>query len=115
VGRLFHLTQASAWEGARTTGRYEVSTRGISLAEQGFIHCSLPHQVAAVAEALFADLDDLVLLVIDDERLDVAVRYESATAGGERFPHIYGPVPITAVTDVIELTRRPDGTLNLPD
>ena len=39
-------------------------------------------------------LDDVVLLTIDERRLDAEVKVD----GG--YPHIYGPLPIDAVTDV---------------
>ncbi|MEU9199049.1 DUF952 domain-containing protein [Streptomyces sp. NPDC048332] len=104
---LLHLTERPLWEAARGTGTYEMSTRGRTLHEEGFIHCSLPHQLAGVAELLYgagsgagAGDQDLVVLVIDTGRLHVPVRYESLRPGGEEFPHIYGPVPVEAVVEV---------------
>src|SRR5262249_6713665 len=55
---ILHITTRSAWEAARTAGRYEPP----SFAQDGFIHFSDPHQVGAVAQALYAGVDDLVLL-----------------------------------------------------
>ncbi len=40
---LLHLAEAPLWEAARGTGTYEMSTRGRTLQEEGFIHLSLPH------------------------------------------------------------------------
>ncbi|MGW1092315.1 DUF952 domain-containing protein [Streptomyces sp. NPDC002596] len=105
---LLHLTEGPLWEAARGIGTYEMSTRGRTLHEEGFIHCSLPHQLPGVAEMLYgagapADAEtpaDLVVLVIDPARLSVPVRYESFAPGGEEFPHIYGPVPMDAVVEV---------------
>lgn len=107
MAELLHLTERPLWEAARGTGTYEMSTRGRTLHEEGFIHCSLPHQLAGVAELLYgagsragAGDQDLVVLVIDTERLPAPVRYESLRPGGEEFPHIYGPVPVEAVVGV---------------
>lgn len=107
MAELLHLTERPLWEAARGTGTYAMSTRGRTLHEEGFIHCSLPHQLAGVAELLYgagsgagAGDQDLVVLVIDTERLPVPVRYESLRPGGEEFPHIYGPVPAEAVVEV---------------
>ena len=100
---LVHLTERSLWEAALVTGTYEMSTRGRTLQQEGFIHCSLRHQVPSVARFLYGAYDgpdDLVLLVIDPERLTAPVRFEAATPGGEEFPHVYGPIPVTAVVDV---------------
>jgi uncharacterized protein (DUF952 family) len=114
MAELFHIAERAAWEDAQAAGSYRVSTLGVTLAEQGYIHCSLRPQVRGVADAFFAGVDDLVLLVIDSDRLTVPVRYEAPTPGAELYPHIYGPLPVAAVTDVIALTRDPDGTLALP-
>ncbi|MET8952297.1 DUF952 domain-containing protein [Streptomyces sp. NPDC004393] len=100
---LLHLTERSLWEAACTTGSYEMSTRGVTLQEEGFIHCSLRHQVPRVAGWVYGEYeapDELVLLVIDPERLTAPVRYEALKPGGEEFPHVYGPIPVSAVVDV---------------
>jgi uncharacterized protein (DUF952 family) len=110
---LLHITERHGWEQAARDGEYRMSTRGVSLAAEGFIHCSLPHQLRAVAEAVYGDADDLVVLVIDSERLPSPVRYEG-NDGGERYPHIYGPVPAGAVTEVIAVSRDAAGRLILP-
>ncbi|SCK22545.1 DUF952 domain-containing protein [Streptomyces sp. WMMB 322] len=116
MAELLHITERSSWEAARAAGTYEMSTRGRTLEEVGFIHCSLRHQLPQVAEMLYSDTDPsaLVVLVIDSERLTAPVRFEppepalpnaggedgeGARGGGaaEEFPHIYGPLPVPAV------------------
>lgn len=113
MAELLHLTEGPLWEAARGIGTYEMSTRGRTLQEEGFIHCSLPHQLPAVAEMLYgagsragAGDQDLVVLVIDTERLTAPVRYEPGAPGGEEFPHIYGPVPVDAVVEVRPWQRK---------
>jgi uncharacterized protein (DUF952 family) len=115
VTELLHITQRSDWLAAAAAGEYAMSTRGVTLAEQGFIHCSLRHQLRGVAEAVYGDADDLVVLVIDSERLQAPVRYEAPEPGAEAYPHIYGPLPAGAVTDVIPVSRQADGRLILPE
>jgi uncharacterized protein (DUF952 family) len=99
---LLHITERTAWDAARLSGAYEMSTRGRTLRDEGFIHCSLPHQLRDVAEALYSDVpsENLVVLLIDSERLTAPVRYEVPEPGAEEFPHIYGPVPLDAVVRV---------------
>ncbi|MFJ5207882.1 DUF952 domain-containing protein [Streptomyces nigra] len=100
---ILHLTERSLWEAARERGAYEISTRGRTLQEEGFIHCSTRAQLPKVAAFLYGTYDgpdDLVVLVVDPERLDVPLRYEAAEPGGEEFPHVYGPLPVGAVVDV---------------
>ncbi|GAA0941916.1 DUF952 domain-containing protein [Virgisporangium aurantiacum] len=105
---LFHLTEAATWEAARAAGEYRQSTRGVTLEQQGFIHCSLRHQVRPVAETFYADADDLVLLTVDLDKLTAPVRFESD------FPHIYGPIPVDAVVNVVPVTRDDTGRMVLP-
>ena len=97
---IVHLTERSLWEEARARGTYEISTRGRTLQEEGFIHCSTREQLPATAARFYADVPDLVLLVIDPARLDVPLKYEAPEPGAEEFPHVYGPIPVDAVVDV---------------
>jgi uncharacterized protein (DUF952 family) len=100
---LLHLTERPLWDAARASGVFETSTRGRTLQEEGFIHCSLRRQLPAVAATVYgsyAGPDELVVLVVDAERLEVPVRFEAMESGGEEFPHIYGPIPVEAVVDV---------------
>jgi len=114
---LLHITERAVWEDAASTGAYQMSTRGVSLAHQGFIHCSLPHQLREVAEAIYADAGDLVVLVIEPSKLTSPVKYEAGDGapGGEQYPHIYGPLPVAAVTAVIPVTRDAAGQMLLPE
>ncbi len=100
---VLHIAERADWEAARDAGRpYAISTRGRTLAEVGFVHASRDEEQAeTVRRAFYADLDDLVLLVVDTEGLDV--RYEPV--GDAVFPHIYGPIPLDAVIEVRELSR----------
>ncbi len=113
VTEILHITERATWDAAAQAAEYRMSTRGVSLEQEGFIHCSLPHQLRAVAEAVYADTGDLVVLVIDTARLPCPVRYEGAE-GGEQYPHVYGPVPTSSVTRVIPVGRDGRGRLILP-
>lgn len=96
---LFHLALAADWHDAESDGHYRVSTRGRTLAEEGFIHASFAHQVDGVARRFYADVEEpLVLLTIDLARVDVEVRLEVPPGADEAFPHLYGPLPVDAVS-----------------
>ncbi|MFE6943165.1 DUF952 domain-containing protein [Streptomyces chartreusis] len=102
---ILHITERSLWEAARERGTYEMSTRGRTLKEEGFIHCSTRAQLPSVAAFLYGSYDgpdDLVVLVVDPARLEAPLRYEAPKPGGEEFPHVYGPIPVTAVVEVEE-------------
>jgi uncharacterized protein (DUF952 family) len=100
---ILHLTRRSDWKAAIEVGSYELSTRGGTLQQVGFIHASTPSQLPAVAELVFRDVsDDLVVLVMDDARLRSAgadVRFEDG-GNGQLYPHIYGPIDPRWVTAV---------------
>ena len=81
---------------------------------EGFIHCSDAHQVVWVANQRFRDRQDLVLLEIDPARLTVEVRYENLEGGEQLFPHVYGPIPVVAVVQVMPFRPGADGTFSGP-
>ena len=111
---IYHAAIPDDWERARLDGEYRVSTRGVGLEEQGFIHWSYEHQVADVANRFYRDVDELVLLRIDPTRLDRNVIDEAPADGGdELFPHVYGPIPVGAVVSVTVWRRGGDGRYSL--
>lgn len=74
--------------------------------QEGFIHCSLPSQVVETANRHARGRQDLVLLIIDPEKVNAPIRYENTTGGIEKFPHIYGKLNLDAVMGAFEF--RPD-------
>jgi uncharacterized protein (DUF952 family) len=88
------------WARFQDAGTSEQSTRDLSLAEEGFIHCSYAEQLDGTIGRFYGDLDEVVVLTLDPDLLEAEVRVE----GG--FPHVYGPLPIAAVVDV---THRSPG------
>ena len=97
---LFHIALPEDWSAARSAGTYTTSTRGVSLAEEGYIHCSFAEQVAATAQRFYGDVAQVVLLEIDPEQLTSPVVVEDLVGSGEAFPHIYGPIDLAAVVAV---------------
>ena len=96
---VFHLAEADTWGEALRTGTYTQSTLGLTLEQQGFVHCSSADQVAGVLGRFYASYDrDLVLLTLDPSRLASPLVWEVGNpATGEEFPHLYGPVTPDAV------------------
>jgi uncharacterized protein (DUF952 family) len=105
VPTIFHITTAGAWAHARASGRYAAD----SLPTEGFIHCSDAHQVVWVANLRFQGRRDLVLLHIDEARLDAEVRRENLEGGAWLFPHVYGAIPADAVRLVTPFLPSADG------
>ena len=96
---LFHLALAADWQQAQESGTYQVSTRGLSLAQVGFIHASRAEQLAATYARFYSDVADVLQLTIDPRQIAVPMRADPVP-NGETFPHLYGPLPVHAVTDV---------------
>jgi len=108
MATIFHLALASDWAAAQDAGAYTTSTRGRTLAEEGFIHCSRGDQWPTVRELFYADAaEPLLLLQIDTDRLDVPVVDEPGAPGAtETFPHIYGPIALDAVVKAMPVPAR---------
>ena len=112
---IWHIALQDDWRDAQVSGSYLVSTRGMTLEEVGYIHCSKPEQIEGVAQRFYADVSELLLLEIDPGRVESEIVEEPPAPGvSELFPHIYGPLPITAVRSVRQWTRGETGWV-LPD
>ena len=96
---LYKIMSRKEWESAQAQGIYRGS--GVDL-KDGFIHLSAPHQVRATAQKHFTGLADLVLLAVKAEDLGQNLKWE-ASRDGDLFPHIYGPLQLSAVGEVISL------------
>ena len=102
MARIYHIASATDWSEARRLGQYTTSTRGRTLAEEGFIHASRADQWEGVRERFYADAtESLVLLEIDTDLIHVPVLEEAAPGTDETFPHVYGPLDVDAVVQVV--------------
>lgn len=94
---IYHIATVADWKAAQETGAYEHPT----LKAEGYIHCSLEHQVAGVLERYFAGRTDLVKLVIDTDKLKSRYVFDWSQSNTDTYPHIYGPINLDAVIDQI--------------
>ena len=90
---LYHLVPGAELAERCRRGVY----RAPSLDDDGFIHLSTKEQVAGVADRLYGDVDDLLVLTIDGDRLD-DVRWEDLYGHGD-FPHQYGAIPLDTIVE----------------
>jgi uncharacterized protein (DUF952 family) len=105
---LFHITTHSAWKLALDAGHYVPA----AFATDGFIHLSDERQWFRTARRFYHGQRDLVLLVIDEKRLEAEVRREPAD--GELFPHLYGRLNLDAVVSVYDLPLDAKGDVLAP-
>jgi uncharacterized protein (DUF952 family) len=102
---IFHIATGRDWACATSSGTYTTE----SLHRHGVISCSSAAQHAAAANHLFAGRIDLILLLIDTDRLESEVRFERADAHGQPVPRVYGPVNLDAVFEATPYRPGADG------
>lgn len=106
---IFKIVDADEWAAAERAGEFigsEVDRR------DGFIHFSTAAQVRETAARHFAGRQQLLLVAVDTHDLDL--RWEPSR-GGALFPHLYAPMPLTAVRWTAPLPLGHDGQHRFPD
>ncbi|MGD0723605.1 MAG: DUF952 domain-containing protein [Roseiarcus sp.] len=90
---IFKIVGAEEWRIAQAAGAFAGAE--VDRAD-GFIHFSTAAQAAETAARWFAGRRDLVVAAVDAEALGAALRWEPSR-GGALFPHLYAPLPMSAV------------------
>ena len=103
--RLFHIVGAEVWAEIGASEEY----RPQSLADEGFVHLSYGDQVLGTADRFYRDLADPVAVEFDRRALGAAVIDEDSYGSGQRFPHLYAPVPVAAAVAIHPLRPGADG------
>lgn len=83
------------------------------LKTDGFVHLSCLHQVIEVANFIAAEQENMLLLKMATAGLH-DLRSEDLYGYGQDFPHLYGPLPLSAVVQVLSLEWK-EGTFHLPE
>ena len=107
---IYKICPEALWREAEKAGRFEGAP--VDLAD-GFIHFSTADQVEETAAKHFAGQTGLLLIAIDGQRLGDALKYEPSR-GGALFPHLYGPLDLTAVMWVKQLLVGSNGNHVFP-
>ncbi|MGZ6316951.1 MAG: DUF952 domain-containing protein [Anaerolineales bacterium] len=115
---ILHVTSRKAWIDATRAGQYSAP----SLEQDGFIHASTLKQVLPVASRYYKGQSGLLLLEIDPARLTSELKWEPPSGGplpgvpeGDAFPHIYGPINLDAVIQVVDFEPDENGDFTLPN
>jgi uncharacterized protein (DUF952 family) len=107
---IYKICAMPQWAQAQRNGAFRGSAADLA---DGYIHFSTAAQVADTAAKHFAGMSDLVLVAVAAEDLGDALKWETSR-GGALFPHLYGPLPLTAVRWVQALRLDDDGKHGLP-
>jgi len=102
---IYHMCRRDEWEAAEASGFYRGSSQDRA---DGFIHFSTAAQIRESARKHRAGQTDLLLLAVDPAKLGAALRWEAARSGA-LFPHLYGPLPLAAVSRAEPLPLGGDG------
>lgn len=108
---IYKIAPAGLWREAEREGVFVGSPVDL---EDGFIHFSDAAQLRETAARYFAGETDLVLAAVDATVLGAALRWEPSR-GGALFPHLYGPLDLSAVAWVKPLPTGEDGRHVFPD
>ncbi|KTW02971.1 DUF952 domain-containing protein [Sphingomonas sanguinis] len=79
----------------------------------GYIHLSTAAQLTETVDKHFAGQTDLHIAAVDLEAMGEAVKWEESR-GGQLFPHLYAPLPLSAVVAYGPMKREEDGSVRLP-
>lgn len=110
---LLHMCSIEEWLSVRASS--EIRPPGFE--DTGFVHLSTVEQVHLPANRIFAGRTDVVLLLVDPDRLGSTVSWEPGVPGDPEamhFPHLYGPLPTSAVIGVVDYAPNADGEFGPP-
>jgi uncharacterized protein (DUF952 family) len=108
---VYKIADAAEFAAAQRAGSY--SGAAIDIAD-GFVHFSTALQLAETLRLHFRGRSGLVLAAVRAADLGAALRWEPSR-GGELFPHLYGPLPMSAVAWNEGIDVDDDGNCALPD
>ena len=115
---ILHLLSREAWAEAQAQGQLVAP----SVATEGFAHCSTEHQMVDVANKYYRGTSNMVLLNIDPAKLTSELKFEPpahidgspALPHEPLFPHIYGPINLEAISEVVDFPCRSNGEFVAP-
>ena len=108
---VYKICTRTEWETALACGRFKGSAVDVA---DGFIHFSTAEQAGETARRHFAGQRGLVLVAVDTETLDGALKWEPSR-GGDLFPHLYAALPVAAAIWAKDLPLGVDGAHDFPD
>ena len=108
---IFHMARETEWATAESTGTYHGADED---RVDGFIHFSTAAQVRESAAKHRAGEAGLILVGCDPDALFADLKWEPAR-GGDRFPHLYGDIPMSAVVWATPLPLDANGQHVFPE
>jgi uncharacterized protein (DUF952 family) len=98
---IYHIITEVAWNEQQAAESIQVP----SLQFEGYIHCCTKQQVEGVLLRYFQGQLSLLILEIDEQKLEAELRFEKSTHD-ELFPHVYGEINKSAILNVNRIGDR---------
>lgn len=108
---LYKIAPDDLWRQAERAGAFAGAPVDV---RDGFIHLSTEAQVRETAAKHFDGHHNLLLIAVDADALGPDLQYERSR-GGDLFPHVYGPLRLSAVRWVEPLPLGPGGRHVFPE
>ncbi len=105
---IYHIIPELEWDAVCDNQVYEPDT----LASEGFIHFSYKDQVCETAARFYTGRTDLLALKVDSSIVDAELQIDPVPGDGD-FPHLYGPLNLNAVVNVLKLQLNSDLSFTL--
>ena len=109
---IYTLVRRADWAAAEAAGEYGGSADD---RRDGFLHFSTAAQLRPTAAKHRAGEADLLIVEARVAALGAALRFEPPASGrAGLFPHLYGALPVAAVTRILPLPLGTDGAHVFP-
>lgn len=94
---IYKILLPSQWAEFQAEGGFAGSAHDL---RDGFVHLSGRDQVVETARRVFSAEPELVVAAVDTDAVAPWLRWEESASRGESFPHVYAPLPLSAVVEV---------------
>jgi uncharacterized protein (DUF952 family) len=94
---FYHITTPELWSKYAADSFYEAD----SLYSEGFIHGSFAEQLDETLSVYYKSVEKVLILTIEEVNLEAELKVEKSR-NGQFFPHIYGKLNKSAVSNIEE-------------
>lgn len=100
INPIYHIIDTATWKSVKD----DLSYSPASLEKEGFIHFCSKNQISLVVKRYYPNQTNLLLLEINPLKLKHELKYEMVYENEALYPHLYGPLNISAVINVKSLS-----------
>ena len=109
MSKVFKVCEKEEWENVKRNDFFEGSKID---KDDGFIHFSTSEQLKETLEKYFKSQSQLYLLEVNTDNLDIVWEI---SRNKQQFPHLYEPLPLSAVAKVYKIFLDTEGNHTIPE